>query len=279
MAQPGDPVQQVDHAAGVLGTLVDARRILGIDQHDIAAGGLDARDALFHLVLGLGGIEAAQHGIGADLPDHEIGVGVEHRGLQPLHHLGRVLAALAAVEHGDVGGRILPLQLRKQPVRIGEVRRARAPALRRGRAEGDDHDRKTGGELACDMRQRSHRRHAALRRRARHAAENVAGGFRHLLHGVDRARGDGLLRRRIGGLPLVAVPVVDPAGAADGSGGVAGCDGVCRLRGRRSEAGAAAVCTGCAVSARATSSEAGTGQRERKRDERAKRAAEARQRH
>jgi hypothetical protein len=58
--------------------------------------------------------------VGADLPDHEIRLHVEHGRLQPLHHFGRVFAALAAIDDGNVGGRILPAQLRRQPVGIGE---------------------------------------------------------------------------------------------------------------------------------------------------------------
>ena len=94
-----------------------------IDQHQIGAGGLDAADAVLHHLGGLGGIETAQHRVGADLPDHQVRLHVDHRGLQPLHHFGRILAALAAIEHGDVGGRILAAQLRGQPVGIGEFRR------------------------------------------------------------------------------------------------------------------------------------------------------------
>ena len=51
-----------------------------------------------------------------------------HGGLQPLHHFRRVLAALAAIDDGDVGGRILPAQLRGEPVGIVEFRRGRAVA-------------------------------------------------------------------------------------------------------------------------------------------------------
>ena len=120
---------------------------------------------------------------------------VDHCGLQPLHHFRRVLAALAAIDDGDVGGRILPAQLRREPVGIGEFRRGRAVAGGRRRSERDDHDRLAGGELARDMRQRAHRFGAALRRQARHAAEDVAGRFRDLLHLVDRLAGDALLSR------------------------------------------------------------------------------------
>ena len=144
------------------------------------------------------GIEVAQHGVGADLPDHQIGLGVDDLGLQPLHHFRRVLAALAANDDADVGRRILPAQLRRQPAGIGEFGRADAVAGRRRRTEGDDHDRLPRRELARDMRQRSHRFDAALRRQARHAAEYVAGRFGDLLHGVDRLGGKTLRLRRIG---------------------------------------------------------------------------------
>ncbi len=106
---------------------------------------------------------------------------------------------LPALIDGDVGGRILPAQLRGEPVGIGELRRGRAVACGRRRSERDDHHRLTRNELARDVRQRSHRFGAALRRQARHTAEDVAGRFRDFLHLVDRLAGDALLRGRIGG--------------------------------------------------------------------------------
>ena len=123
---------------------------------------------------------------------------VDHLRLQPLHHFRRIVAALAAGDDGDVGGRILPVQLRREPVGIGEFGRRRAKTRGRGRAERDDHDRLAGSELACDMRQRSQRLSAALRRQTGHAAENVAGRFRDLLDLVDRLGGEALLLRRRG---------------------------------------------------------------------------------
>ena len=64
----------------------------------IGARGLNAGDAVLHQLCGLAGIEIAQHRVGADLPDHQIRLHVDHFRLQPLHHLRRVFAALAAID-------------------------------------------------------------------------------------------------------------------------------------------------------------------------------------
>jgi lysophospholipase L1-like esterase len=114
MAEMSDPAKQSDDPARALRVLGHARRILRIDQHHIAARGLDAHDAILDLICRDVGIEVAQHGIGADLPDHKVGVTVDHGTLQPLHHLRRILPADAGIDDGDVGGRIMPLQLRRQ---------------------------------------------------------------------------------------------------------------------------------------------------------------------
>ncbi|MGY4600228.1 hypothetical protein ACVWXL_007974 [Bradyrhizobium sp. GM22.5] len=95
------------------------------------------------------------------------------------------------------------MQLRGKAIGIVEIRRARAESRGRRRAERDDDDGLAGDELARDMRQRAHRLRAALRRQAGHAAKDVAGGFRDLLHLVDGARRDAALvggRRCDGGL-------------------------------------------------------------------------------
>ncbi|MGY3295130.1 hypothetical protein ACVWWP_008197 [Bradyrhizobium sp. LM3.6] len=97
----------------------------------------------------------------------------------------------------------MPVQLRGKAIGIVELRRARAESCGRRRAERDDDDWLAGDELARDMRQRAHRLRAALRRQAGDAAEDVAGGFRDLLHLVDGARRDAALvggRRGDGGL-------------------------------------------------------------------------------
>ncbi len=193
MAQFGDLVQQLDHLAGAFRLGVHRRRILRIDQHQVSAGRLDLADAVLDDLGGIAGVEVAQHRIGTDLPDHQIGLRVDHLVLQPGHHLRRVLAALAAVEHGDAGTGIGPMQLRRQPVRIGEFRRRRAVAFRRRRSEGHDHNRFASCQLGRHMRQRAHRLAAAFRRQAGHAGENVAGGFRDFLDLVDGLAGEALL--------------------------------------------------------------------------------------
>ena len=71
------------------------RRILRIDQHDVGTRRLQPVDAVIDQRLGLrnGCIIAPDDGVGADLPDDEIGLRVQHRDLHPLHHLHRVFAA------------------------------------------------------------------------------------------------------------------------------------------------------------------------------------------
>ena len=97
MAQARDLVKQLHHPVRALAALDHPRRILGIDQHDVAARRLDVRNAVLDELCGLGRIEIAQHRIGADLPDHEIRLLVDHGPLQPLHHFRRILAAAPAL--------------------------------------------------------------------------------------------------------------------------------------------------------------------------------------
>jgi hypothetical protein len=104
---------------------------LRIDQHQIGPRLLNPPDAFFHRPGGLARIEIAQYRVGADLPDHHVRMHVDHLGLQPLHHFRRVLAALAAIDHRNVGARILPAQLRGEPVGIFEFGRRRAVTVGR----------------------------------------------------------------------------------------------------------------------------------------------------
>ena len=195
MAERGYLVEQRDHLAGALRLGVDRRRVLRIDQHEVRTAGLDAADAVLDHLGGLAGIEIAQHRIGPDLPDHEVRLGVDDLGLQPRHHLGCVFAALAAIQHRDVGVGIGALQLRRQPVRIGKFRRRRAIALGGGRAEGHDHHRLAKRQLASDMRHRAHGLRPALRRAAGHAAEYVGRRLCDFLDLVDRFGSDAFFRR------------------------------------------------------------------------------------
>ena len=121
VAKPGDLAEQLDHLARAFLMFGDFRRILRIDQHEVGARRLDARDAVLHQLRGLVRIEISQHRVGADLPDHEIGLHVDHFALQPFHHFGRVLAAATAIDDRDVGARILPVKLRCQAIGIGEL--------------------------------------------------------------------------------------------------------------------------------------------------------------
>ena len=76
----------------------------------------------------------AQHGIGADLPEHEIGMRRDDAGCEPRHHLRGLFAVDAAIEHGDVERREALFQLDAEPARIACRRRTRAGAGRSKRS-------------------------------------------------------------------------------------------------------------------------------------------------
>jgi hypothetical protein len=116
--------------------------ILRIDQDDVGACGFaqlaDAalQDRQVRLHRG-----AAQHRIGAKLPQNDVGllgndVALEARALVVI-----IVAVDAAVHDREVEAGKPVGKLEPEPVRVGPVRRARAFAIGRRRADGDDLDR------------------------------------------------------------------------------------------------------------------------------------------
>ena len=89
------------------------------------------------------------HRIGAELPEHEIGLGGDHRAVEALEHVGDFFAVDAAIDHGDRAGREMLRELDLQPARIARGRRARAGARGRRRTDGDDGDRLAGRKLCA----------------------------------------------------------------------------------------------------------------------------------
>ena len=87
------------------------------------------------------GRAVAQHRIGAELPQHQVGLGGDHGLVEAPEHVADDLAADAAIEHLDRVRGKAPLQFGLEPA--GVIRRARAGAgaRGRGRADGDDDDR------------------------------------------------------------------------------------------------------------------------------------------
>ena len=82
MGVMGDFRDQLLHL-GIGGPLDDPGRILQVHQHDVGAALLQQSDAAPQQHLVDLDIVAAQHAIGADLPDHEIGMFGDHVALQP----------------------------------------------------------------------------------------------------------------------------------------------------------------------------------------------------
>ena len=76
---------------------------------------------------------------------------VDRVALHPPQHLVRLLAAHALVEHRDRVARQQPAQLALELGRIGGVRRGRAHALGRRRADRDDADRRAGRHEARQL--------------------------------------------------------------------------------------------------------------------------------
>ena len=79
----------------------------------------DVGAAIGHFVI-------ADERIGAELPQDEIGLVGDHRLVKALEHVGHFLAADAAIEHGNLMRREMPLEFGGQPARIGRRRRTGA---------------------------------------------------------------------------------------------------------------------------------------------------------
>src|SRR5262249_53317113 len=88
-----------------------------------------------------GDFRVAQHGVGADLPQNEVGTGRDHVAVEPRQHLGRVLAVDAAVEHLDGGVGEALLEQRLKPRRVGGGGGTGARPVGRGGADRDDRQR------------------------------------------------------------------------------------------------------------------------------------------
>ena len=95
----------------------------------------------------------AQHRVGAELPEHQVGLLGDDGAVEALKHVADLLAADAAVEHGDrLRGEGMP-QFGFEPARIIRRLRAGACACGRRRPDGDDGDRFMARQLARDMRE------------------------------------------------------------------------------------------------------------------------------
>ena len=107
------------------------RCVLQVHQHDVGAGRLEPADATPQHLDFRGDVAVAEHGVGAKLPNDEIGllrqdVTVEARG----HLLGH-FAADAAIDHPNLRLGQVFLQNCRKPARIGEFSTASADALGR----------------------------------------------------------------------------------------------------------------------------------------------------
>ena len=113
----GDERNLIFHALR-LGLGQHPRRKLHIDQYNIGARRGKLRDAFVeHDGVRLERM-VAQHGIGPDLPEHQIGMRRKHAGLEPLDHLRGFFAVDAAIEHGDIGTRETLFQFGGETARI-----------------------------------------------------------------------------------------------------------------------------------------------------------------
>ena len=109
-----------------------ARGVLQVHQHDIAAALFELRDAPLDQLPVDAQIIAAQHRIGADLPDHQFGTLGDHVVIQPGQLFGDVFAAFAAIDHPDVETGEPVSERGLEPARIGQPRSARSGPLGRG---------------------------------------------------------------------------------------------------------------------------------------------------
>jgi hypothetical protein len=95
----------------------------------------------------------AQHRIGAELPQYQIGLGSDDRSVEALEHVADDLAADAPIEHRDrMAGKALA-QFGPEPGRVICCLGTGAGAFGRRRADCDDGDRLGGSELAGKMRE------------------------------------------------------------------------------------------------------------------------------
>jgi hypothetical protein len=198
----------------LFGARVDRRRILRIDQHQIGAGSLNPRDAFLDQFGGFGGDRGCAarrwcRPARSPCPD----ACRARRSATASSFRAASFAPLAGVDHRNVGGRILPAQLRRQPVRIGEVRRRRAMALASTKNRTRRSPPARRRRVRSPPRQRAHLPDAALRRQAGHRLKMSPADFATSLTFsialVVRLFCDGLA-----GSPAATLPPAAPRAAA-----------------------------------------------------------------
>ena len=123
-------LQHADHGGGV-GALHHGRRILRVHQDHVDAGRLEAGEALAHQVGLFRHAFLVDDGVGADLPEDEIGTLCEHAAVEAREHFPGVLAAHAAIDDLDPHVGILLAQLDLEPAGIAVGARGGADALGR----------------------------------------------------------------------------------------------------------------------------------------------------
>ena len=136
-----------------------SRRVLRIDQDDVRAGGLEASEALVQKRGVRRYCFVPQHRVRARLPQHQIGLLGDHRGVETREHIGSFLAVDAAVQHRDLVSREMTGEFLRQPARIGGSGRARTRAEGRRGAERHDLDGLTAGKQPGHADQRHIKAH------------------------------------------------------------------------------------------------------------------------
>ena len=89
------------HHALDLGLADDTRRELRVHQHDVGANRLELTDALANERTRRRERVIAQHRIGAELPQHEVGFLRDHAGLETGQHVAHFLAIDAMIDDAD----------------------------------------------------------------------------------------------------------------------------------------------------------------------------------
>ena len=175
-----------DHAAHIrLGE--DSRRILRIEQHDVGAGRLQARQAFVQKRGVRRHCFVAQQRIRTNLPQHQIGFFGNDGGVEAREHARDFVAVDAAVQHRDGMSRKSAGQIVRQAARIRGGRGACAGPVGRRGAERHNFDRLAAGEEPRSPRQRAIKAYLLERQRARGWPRDRAGGW-HRGGNSDRDR-------------------------------------------------------------------------------------------
>ena len=230
--RPGSAVRTILFALSAL--LVDPRRILRIDQHDIRAPSawMRATPSSTSFAVSAGSRLRST----ALVPTCQI----TRSGCTSITAVcsrfiisGASSPPTAAIDDGDVGARILPLQLRSEPVRIGELRRrsSHSPASTTSRRRRSRPAGRRASLLATCGSEPSACTPPFGGRQGTRLKISLA-DLRDLLHLVDRLRRSASFG---GGSDGSLVALLVDAGASDAA---AGDDGAC------GEACVCAVCVG-----------------------------------